>query len=330
MESLNKKILVTGAGGFIGSHLVETLVERGAEVRALVHYNAFGRWGWLDYVEKQVKDSIEIFAGDIRDLCGVKQAMNNIDVVFHLAALIGIPYSYNSPDSYVSTNTTGTLNILQTAKELEIQKVIHTSTSEVYGTAQFVPITEKHPINPQSPYAATKAGADFLALAFHRSFELPVTVIRPFNTYGPRQSARAFIPTVISQALTRDKLIIGSLATVRDLTFVKDAVEGFISAGFCDKVIGKVVNLGVGSGYTVRAVVEAILATLNKKDMPIEQDPARIRPAKSEVMQLISDNSIATEICGWQPKHSLAQGLTETIEWVKENIHMYRPDIYAV
>ena len=330
MKGLNKKILVTGAGGFIGSHLVEALVEKGAKVRAFVHYNASGRWGWLDYVDEHIKNSIEVFAGDIRDLCGVKQAMNNIDVVFHLAALIGIPYSYSSPDSYVSTNTTGTLNILQTARELGVQKVIHTSTSEVYGSAQFVPITEGHPINPQSPYAATKAGADFLALAFHRSFELPVTVIRPFNTYGPRQSARAFIPTVISQALTRDRLIMGSLSPVRDLTFVKDSVEGFISVGLCDKVVGKVVNLGIGSGHTIRAVVETVLTILDKKDMPIEQDLARIRPAKSEVTQLISDNSIATEICGWQPRYSLAQGLAETIEWIRENIHMYRPDTYAV
>lgn len=332
MNLRKKRVLVTGAGGFIGSHLVEALVEKDCKVRAFVHYNSFNRWGWLDYVDKEIKDSIEVFAGDVRDPNGIKESMKDIDVVFHLAALIGIPYSYHSPDTYVDTNIRGTLNVLQAVREFEVEKIIHTSTSEVYGTAQFVPITETHPINPQSPYAATKAGADLLALTFYRSFKLPVSVIRPFNSYGPRQSARAVIPTIITQIKSAKKKIkIGSIHPTRDLTYVKDTVEGFIKIAEADNSIGKIINIGSHFEISVGDLTN-LIAKLMSTEIEIETDERRQRPQKSEVERLWADNKKARELLGWSPKCTLEEGLKETIEWFSnpENLRFYKPDIYNI
>ena len=332
MNLLNKKVLVTGAGGFIGSHLIEELVEKGCKVRAFVHYNSFNFWGWIDCLDKNVKDSIEVFAGDVRDPYGVKKAMQDCDVVFHLAALIGIPYSYHSPDTYVDTNIKGTLNILQAARELEVEKVIHTSTSEVYGTAQFVPITEEHPVSPQSPYAATKAGADFLALSFCRSFNLAVAVIRPFNTYGPRQSARAVIPTIITQIVSgKTRMKLGSLYPTRDLTYVKDTVQGFISVAESDNSISKVINIGSNFEISVGELTN-LIAKLMSVEIEVETDERRQRPQKSEVERLWTDNKKARELLEWSPKFALEEGLRETIEWFgnPDNLKFYKPSIYNI
>ena len=332
MKLDGKKILVTGSGGFIGSHLVEALLEKGCHVVAFVHYNSFNRWGWLDSIAGKTARDIEIFSGDIRDSYCVKKAMTGADVVFHLAALIGIPYSYYSPDAYVDTNVKGTLNILQAAREIGIKKIVHTSTSEVYGTAQFVPITEEHPVNPQSPYAATKSAADFLALTFFRSFDLPVTVLRPFNTFGPRQSARAIIPTIISQILSDRKTIrLGSLDPKRDLTFVKDTVEGFIKAAQVDNTAGEVINIGSGSEISIgdlAAKIQNILGTTVK----IAVDDKRIRPEKSEVERLLASNQKAKRLLGWSPSCTIDQGLQKTIEWIRkpENFSFYKPELYNV
>jgi len=324
-----KNILVTGAGGFIGSHLAEALVKKGCNVRAFVHYNSFNRWGWIDYLDKHIKDSIEIFAGDVRDPHGVKKAMQDCGVVFHLAALIGIPYSYHSPDTYVDTNIKGTLNILQAARELEVAKIIHTSTSEVYGTAQYVPIDEKHPINPQSPYAATKAGADYLALSFYRSFNLPVVILRPFNTYGPRQSARAVIPTIITQILSgKRKIKLGALHPTRDLTYVKDTVQGFILAGKSD-MMGQVVNVGSNFEVSIGKLAN-LISELMEAEVELLSEEKRKRPDKSEVERLWAENKKAKELLGWTPSYSLEQGLKETIDWLKENLHFYKPGLYNV
>ena len=325
-----KKTLVTGAGGFIGSHLVETLLERGADVRAFVKYNGRGDWGMLFDLPIETRRSIEVVAGDIRDPFFVNKAVKGCDYVFHLAALIGIPYSYIAPSDYVSVNIQGTVNVLQACLDERTPRLVHTSTSEVYGTAQYVPIDEKHPMQGQSPYSASKIGAEKMVESYYNSFELPVITVRPFNTFGPRQSARAFIPTVISQALAWDKLVLGSLEPVRDLTFVKDTAQGLVTVGLCDKVVGQVVNLGVSSGNTVGTVVKAILRMLGKDNMPVEQDLSRVRPARSEVMRLISDNTTAREVCDWHPRYSLEQGLAETIEWMRKNIDKYRPEMYAV
>ncbi len=326
----NKKVLVTGAGGFIGSHLVESLLEKGADVRAFVKYNGRRDWGMLSDLPVESQKSIEVLAGDIRDPFFTRKAVTGCDYVFHLAALIGIPYSYVAPNDYVSVNVQGTLNIIQACHDERIPHFIHASTSETYGTAQYVPIDEKHPLQGQSPYSASKIAADKMVESYHNTFGLPVVTVRPFNTFGPRQSDRAFIPTVICQALTQDKVILGSLDPVRDLTYVKDTVEGFVTVGLCNEVVGQVVNLGFGSGHTIGAVAKTILKMLGKEDMSIEQDPSRVRPAKSEVMRLISNNTIAREVCGWQPKYSLEQGLAETIEWIIENVHKYRPDVYTI
>lgn len=326
----SKKVLVTGAGGFIGSHLVEALLEKGAGVRAFVKYNGRGDWGMLSDLPAESLKSLEVISGNICDPFFVRNAVKGCDYVFHLAALIGIPYSYVAPQDYVSVNVLGTLNVLQACRDERTSRMVHTSTSETYGTAQYVPIDEKHPMQGQSPYSASKIGADKIAESYFNSFELPVVIVRPFNTFGPRQSARAFIPTAISQAITRDKLVMGSMDPVRDMTFVKDTAEGFITVGLCDKVIGQTVNLGVGEGATIGQMVKIILKILGKEDMPIEQDPSRVRPEKSEVMRLISDNSIAREICGWKPKYTLEQGLTETVRWIEKNLHWYKPDVYAV
>ena len=322
------KSLVTGAAGFIGSHLVEYLVSKGIEVRAFVRYNSRNNWGWLE--ELSVKKKIEVYAGDIRDYDSVKDAMKGVDVVFHLAALIGIPYSYVSPLAYVKTNVEGTYNVLQAARESHIQRVIHTSTSEVYGTAQYVPIDEKHPINPQSPYAATKSGADQLALTFYRSFGLPVSVIRPFNTFGPRQSARAVIPTIIIQILAGNKKIkLGNLDTTRDMNYVLNTVEGFWHVGLHDNSVGEVINLGSGREISIGDLAKLIADLVGEK-IEIEIDQQRIRPEKSEVERLLCNSTKARELTGWKPRYSLEEGLKATISWLKEHMRYYKPDIYNV
>jgi len=325
-----KKILVTGAGGFIGSHLVEALLEKGAAVRAFVRYNGRNDWGMLSDLPADSQKSIEVLAGDIRDPFFVRKAVQGCDAVFHLAALIGIPYSYVAPADYVATNILGTLNVLEACRSERTPRLVHTSTSETYGTAQYVPIDEKHPLQGQSPYSASKIGADKMAESYYNSFELPVVIVRPFNTFGPRQSARAFIPTVITQALTKDKIVMGSLEPVRDMTFVKDTAEGFITVGMCDKAVGQTINLGVGQGQTIGQMVNIILNLAGKPSLPIEQDPQRIMPSKSEVMRLISNNSKARTLSGWQPKYSLEEGLKETLNWIQNNLKKYRPDQYAV
>jgi len=325
-----KKVLVTGAGGFIGSHLVEALLQKGANIRAFVKYNGRGDWGMLSDLPTESQKSIEVISGDIRDPFFVRNAVQGCDYVFHLAALIGIPYSYVAPNDYVAVNIQGTVNILEACRSERTPRVVHTSTSETYGTAQYVPIDEKHPLQGQSPYSASKIGADKMAESYYNSFTLPVVTVRPFNTFGPSHSARAFIPTVISQAFTREKIVMGSLEPVRDMTFVKDTAEGFITVGLCDKVIGQTVNLGVGYGETIGTMVKTILKILGKEHLQIEQDAARIRPANSEVKRLISNNLIAKEICGWKPSYTLEEGLAQTVEWIKKNINKYRPDRYAI
>lgn len=328
MNLSGKKVMITGAGGFIGSHLTERLAEMGAEVTAFVRYNARNDWGWLEG-SGYLKD-IRVAAGDIRDYDSVLAAMKGHEVVFHLAALIGIPYSYESPIAYIKTNTEGTYNVLQAARELAAEKVVHTSTSEVYGTAQFVPISETHPVNPQSPYAATKSGADFLALSFYRSFDLPVAVIRPFNTYGPRQSARAIIPTIISQiAAGKRKIKLGSLTPTRDLTFVQDTVEGFIRVAGSDKSNGEVINTGSDYEISVGDLAK-LIATLMDAEIEIETEDVRQRPEKSEVDRLWADTKKAGELLDWSPGYTLKEGLKETIDWVKNHPHVYKPDIYNV
>lgn len=325
-----KKILVTGAGGFIGSHLTEALLEKGADVRAFVKYNGRGSWGMLSDLPVESQKSIEVVAGDIRDPFFVHAAVKGCDYVFHLAALIGIPYSYVAPADYVMTNVQGTLNVLEACRTEGTARIVHTSTSETYGTAMYVPIDEKHPMQGQSPYSASKIGADRMVESYHRSFELPTVIIRPFNTFGPRQSARAFIPTVITQALTHEKIVMGSLEPVRDMTYVKDTAEGFIQVGLAEKSLGQEINLGVGKGETIGNMVKTILRLAGKEHIPVEQDPTRIRPSKSEVMKLVSNNSKALELSGWKPRYTLEEGLVETIEWIKKNLDRYKPYLYAV
>ncbi len=325
------KVLVTGAGGFIGSHLVETLLEKGATVRAFVKYNSRSDWGMLADLPAESQKSIEAIFGDIRDPFLVRKAVKGCDYVFHLAALIGIPYSYVAPNDYVMVNVQGTVNVLQACMDEQISRLVHTSTSETYGTSIYVPIDEKHPLQGQSPYSASKIGADKMVESYYNSFELPVVTVRPFNTFGPRQSSRAFIPTAITQAMTLEKINMGSLEPVRDMTFVKDVAEGFIKVVLCDKTIGQVVNLGTGRGESVGTIVKMILHLVGKENMPIEQDSARVRPAKSEVMRLISDNTKARELCGWEPQFTLEDGLAETIEWIKKNLHNYHwTDRYTI
>jgi NAD dependent epimerase/dehydratase len=325
-----KKVFVTGAGGFIGSHLCEALVEKGYEVKAFVRYNSRNFWGWLE--TSQYKKEMEIISGNIRDYDSVRNAMEDTDMVFHLAALIGIPYSYISPLAYVKTNIEGTYNVLQAAKIKGVEKIIHTSTSEVYGTAQFVPITEKHPINPQSPYAATKASADFLAISYYRSFNTPVTVIRPFNTYGPRQSARAIIPTIIIQALNNEgRVRLGSLHPTRDMLYVKDIVEGFMKIAHSKQSIGEVINFGLNREITINKLVKLIAELMNVK-ITIEKDTKRERPSKSEVERLFAETKKAKELMGWLPKWTLEDGLEETIKWFSnsKNLAIYKSNIYNI
>jgi len=325
-----KKVLVTGSDGFIGSHLVERLVELGADVRPLVLYNSFNSWGWLDTIDREKLQNVEVIAGDIRDPHHVQEIVRDIDVVFHLAALIAIPYSYHSPDSYMETNVKGTLNILQAARLHPVEQIIHTSTSEVYGTAQFVPITEEHPLVGQSPYSASKIAADQFAVSFYRSFDLPVTIVRPFNTYGPRQSARAIIPTVISQALSGKKTIpVGNVRPTRDFTYVSDTVEGFIKAAEHKEAVGKTLNLGSNSEISIDALVDKIRHLMNNS-FEIVVDKGRLRPEKSEVDRLWSDNSKAKAILKWEPVVSLEKGLELTIEWFRKNRHLYKENLYNI
>jgi NAD dependent epimerase/dehydratase len=325
-----KKTLVTGADGFIGSHLVERLLSEGCQVRAFVNYNSFNSWGWIDSFTRETKDKIEIFAGDVRDPNGVRTAMQEVDVVFHLAALIAIPFSYHSPDSYIDTNIKGTLNILQAARELKTTRVLVTSTSEVYGTAKYVPIDENHTRQPQSPYSASKIGADSIAESFFRSFDLPVTIVRPFNTYGPRQSARAVIPTVITQLLNGVKRIkLGDVRPTRDLLFVKDTAEAFVTIAKCDELIGHDVNIATESEISVKALAESIIGII-APDASIEVDEDRLRPEKSEVFRLFGSCEKLRRHTGWTPKYSLHNGLLETIEWFgqRDNLKQYKSDIY--
>ena len=329
-----KKVLITGADGFIGSHVTESLVREGYSVRAFVMYNSFNSWGWLDQVSVETKKSIEIFAGDIRDPHGVNDAMRGCDAVLHLAALIAIPYSYHSPDTYIDTNVKGTLNVLQAARELGVKRVIHTSTSEVYGTAQFVPITEEHPLQGQSPYSASKIGADQLAYSFYSSFNLPVVIARPFNTYGPRQSARAIIPTVITQIANGAKqLKLGTITPTRDFSYVQDTVNAFIATLKSDNALGEVVNFGSNFEISIADIVALIAEQMNVK-IEITADIERMRPAKSEVERLWADNSKAKKLFGWSPafagRDGLARGIQETISWFAqpENLRHYKSDVY--
>lgn len=322
------EILITGAGGFIGSHLADKLVEQGHSVRTFVRYNSRNSWGWLE--DSPCKNGIEIITGDIRDFDLVKESVKGCDIVFHLAALIGIPYSYVSPLAYIKTNVEGTYNVLQAARGSGGIKVVHTSTSEVYGTAQYVPIDEDHPINPQSPYAATKASADSMALSYFRSFSLPVTVVRPFNTYGPRQSARAIIPTVIGQILEgKRKISLGNLVPTRDLTFVDDTVSGFIAAAFSERAIGETLNLGTGTEISIRDLV-ALIAEIMERDVEIVEDQQRIRPAASEVERLLSNPGRMNGLTGWEARVSLREGLVQTIRWMRDHTNLYKNDLYNV
>ncbi len=332
MDLRNKKILVTGADGFIGSHLVEALLERGYDVRAFVYYNSFNSWGWLDTLSAEKLKSLDVFAGDIRDPNGVSEAMNGCNVVFHLAALIAIPFSYHSPDSYVDTNIKGTLNVLQAARKHGVDRILVTSTSEVYGTAQYTPIDEKHPFQGQSPYSATKIGADRLAESFFRSFETPVVIVRPFNTYGPRQSARAVIPTVVIQLLSgQTELSLGSLTPTRDFNYVKDTAQGFIALAEADATLGQEINIATGVEHTIGDVVSALISELNPA-AKIVTDKKRLRPDASEVFRLIGDNTKITTLTPWQPSHDLLMGLRDTIEWFKQpdNLARYKAWLYNV
>ncbi len=328
----NLKVLITGADGFIGSHLTEALVEAGYDVRAFVYYNSFNSNGWLDTIPNETKNKINFFPGDIRDPNGVREAMKGIDIVFHLAALIAIPFSYHSPDSYIDTNVKGTLNIIQAARDNKVKRVLITSTSEVYGTAQFVPITELHPKQPQSPYSASKIGADAIADSFYRSFDLPITIVRPFNTFGPRQSARAVIPTIISQLLNgAEEIKLGDISPTRDLLFVKDTINGFLKIAKCDKLIGHEVNIATQSEISIGDLAALLINLINPK-AKIVSDSIRARPEKSEVYRLFGSNEKLKSYTDWVQQYSLKEGLNETISWFSkiENLQQYKSDIYNV
>ena len=322
----NVPVLVTGAGGFIGSHLAERLVDSGAKVRAFVHYNGSGTCGWL--AESKARDQVEVMAGDICDPDCVTAAVQDVKLVFHLAALIAIPYSYRAPRSYVRTNVEGTLNVLQAARDAGVERVVHTSTSEVYGTAKHVPIEEDHPLQAQSPYAASKIAADKIAESFHHAFGLPVTTVRPFNTYGPRQSARAVIPTIITQALTGDAVHLGSLDPTRDLVYVDDTVDGFVRIATADGAIGEVIHLGTGRQISIGDLARMIVAMVGR-DIPIVSEAQRLRPPQSEVRTLCASVDKAHRIAGWQPRHTLEEGLPRCIAWIKHNLEHYKPNTYA-
>jgi NAD dependent epimerase/dehydratase len=331
-----KRILVTGADGFIGSHLTETLIQLGYDVRAFVLYNSFNSWGWLDHSSKQIQDSLEVFSGDIRDPNGVRTAMRGCDAVLHLAALIAIPYSYHSPDTYIDTNVKGTLNILQAARDIEVGRIIHTSTSEVYGTARFVPITEEHPLQGQSPYSASKIGADQLAYSFYASFSLPVLIARPFNTYGPRQSARAVIPTIITQIANGTREIkLGAVSPTRDFSYVKDTVAGFVAAMESDAGLGEVINFGSNFEISIGDTAK-LIADVMGCDIEIVTDEVRLRPETSEVERLWADNKKAYDLFGWHPKYGgrdgFKRGMAETVEWFMNpaNLASYKSDRYNI
>ncbi|TRZ96014.1 NAD-dependent epimerase/dehydratase family protein [bacterium] len=323
----NKKILVTGAGGFIGSHLIERLVKLGTKVRAFVRYNSRNDWGLIEFLPKEIQVELEIFTGDLKDSEAVRKAVKDCEIVFHLGALIAIPYSYINPMDFVQTNVNGTANIVNACREYGVARLVHTSTSEVYGTAQYTPIDEKHPLQGQSPYSASKIGADKIVESQYLAFGLPATTIRPFNTYGPRQSARAIIPTIITQALAESEVKLGSLWPTRDLTYIDDTVEGFIKIGASQKAIGEVINIGLGEGISIKELVNSISKIIGK-ELKIKYDSLRVRPKKSEVGRLICNNIKAKKILNWQPKVSLAQGLEKTIVWISENLGRYKKEIY--
>ena len=325
-----KKILVTGADGFIGSHLTEELVKKGYQVKAFTLYNSFNTWGWLDTLSKDVMNEVEIFQGDVRDPNGVREAMRGMDEVFHLAALIAIPFSYHSPDTYVDTNIKGTLNVLQAAKDLETSRILVTSTSEVYGTAQYVPIDEKHPFQGQSPYSATKIGADRLAESFYRSFNMPVTIVRPFNTYGPRQSARAVIPTIITQLLAgKTEIELGSLTPTRDFNYVKDTANGFIKIAESANTVGREINIATQQEISIGQLASELIKQINP-NAKILCDEQRLRPEKSEVNRLLGSNELIKSLTDWKPQYTFEQGLAETISFFKENLDKYKTDIYNI
>lgn len=324
------KVLVTGADGFIGSHLTEELVRRGYDVRALAYYNSFNTWGWLDNLPADIINNVEVITGDVRDPNGMRVALRGMEEVFHLAALIAIPFSYHSPDSYVDTNIKGTLNVLQAARDLNISKIMITSTSEVYGSAQYVPIDERHPFQGQSPYSATKIGADRLAESFYRSFGLPITIVRPFNTYGPRQSARAVIPTIISQLLAGyEEIHLGSLTPTRDFNYVKDTVAGFIAIAESDKTVGEEINIASGTEISIGELAKVIINQINRNAV-IVSDDIRQRPDKSEVSRLLGCNKKLLSLTNWNRSFSFEQGINETIEWMKSNMDYYKTNIYNV
>ncbi len=332
MELRNKFVLVTGADGFIGSHLVEHLINEGAQVRAFVYYNSFNTWGWLDSLPKSLLDKIEVFTGDIRDPNGVRTAMKDCEIVFHLAALIAIPFSYHSPDSYIDTNVKGTLNIIQAAKDLGVERVLVTSTSEVYGTAQYIPIDENHPRQPQSPYSASKIGADAIADSFYRSFELPLTIVRPFNTYGPRQSARAVIPTIITQLLSgMEEIKLGDLIPTRDLLYVKDTARGFVEIAKADSLIGHDCNIATQSEISVGDLANELISQINPNARMVT-DEQRLRPQNSEVFRLYGSNEKIMKHTNWKPEFTFSEGLAATIEWFRdpENLKNYKANIYNI
>jgi NAD dependent epimerase/dehydratase len=326
---MSKKVLVSGAGGFVGSHLTEELVRIGAQVKAFVHYNSRNDWGLLEFLPEDNLREIDVVAGDVCDPFSVRNAIRGCDVVFHLAALIGIPYSYSAPQSYTAVNAQGTLNVLQASLDEGVEKVVHTSTSEVYGTAQYVPIDEKHPLNPQSPYAASKVAADQLASSYHLSFDLPVATLRPFNIFGPRQSARAVIPSIICQAVEDSVVKIGSVEAVRDFTYVKDAVSGFLAVACSDAAVGTTMNIGTGEGISIDRLVESVSKVMGKK-LSVQAEQERIRPEKSEVWELICDYSKARDIMQWAPSYLMEEGLEETVAWIQANLNRYKVDVYNI
>ena len=329
MEWQGRKLLVTGAGGFIGSHLVEHLVEMGSDVRAFVHYNARNSWGNLEYARTELLEQIEVISGDIQDPFAVRDAIEGCNAVFHLCALIAIPYSYIAPHSYVVTNVVGTVNVMQAAREKRLERVVHVSTSECYGTALRVPIDEEHPLQGQSPYSASKIGADMIAESYYKSFGLPVVNVRPFNTYGPRQSARAVIPTIITQVLSGGPVRLGNLAPTRDFTFVQDTVEGITAVGGCDEAVGEIVNLGSGRDISIGDLAQLIMAQAGKS-LEIQQEKRRVRPRASEVDRLLCDNSKAARLTGWRPRVPLEVGLPRTIDWIQRHQHLYKTAIYNI
>jgi NAD dependent epimerase/dehydratase len=332
MELKGKKVLVTGADGFIGSHLVQRLIEEGCRVKAFVYYNSFNSWGWLDTIPPEQLQNIEVFCGDIRDPNGVRDAVRDVDVVCHLAALIAIPFSYHSPDSYIDTNVKGTINVLQAGRDFDVKRIIVTSTSEVYGTARYTPIDENHPLQGQSPYSATKIAADKMTESFFRSFDLPVTIARPFNTYGPRQSARAILPTIITQLLAGEKKIkLGSLDPKRDLNYVSDTCDGFVEIVKSDKTLGEEINICSGKEVSMGELAGMLVNQINP-DAEVVSDSQRIRPVKSEVERLIGNNEKIRKLTNWRPRYSLDSGLEETIAWFKqgENLRKHHTDLYNV